>query len=241
MSKVERMSIVDVSLGRNLASLELFDALSPAALDEVRALARFKHLTRNTRIFNQGDGSVRAHALIEGCVRISQSGSDGAQVVVRFITRGEMFGTVALFTDGRYPADAETLTECTEVSWSEADLAQLMDRHHRIALNFIRIIGKRLQDAQNRVRELATQRVERRIAHALLRLARRSGHRNSEGITIEFPLRRKDIADICGTTLHSASRILTPWEKAGWLVTRDQRLTLCRPDEIEQIAENGEA
>jgi CRP-like cAMP-binding protein len=116
-----------------------------------------------------------------------------------------------------------------------------MERHHQIAINFIRIIGRRLQEAQNRVRELATQRVERRIAHALLRLARRAGQRTADGITIEFPLRRKDIADICGTTLHSASRILTPWEKAGWLVTRDQRLTICNFSEIEQIAEDSTA
>jgi len=235
------MSIIDASSSRSLAGLEIFHGLAPAALEEVQAAARFRQFPRNTRIFNQGDGHVRAHALIDGCVRIAQSGSDGGQVVMRFIARGEMFGTVALFTDGRYPADAETLTDASEVSWSEADLAALMERHHQIAINFIRIIGRRLQEAQNRVRELATQRVERRIAHALLRLARRTGQRTADGITIEFPLRRKDIADICGTTLHSASRILTPWEKAGWLVTRDQRLTICNFSEIEQIAEDSTA
>lgn len=235
------MNMMDANSPANLAGLEIFHGLASAVLEDVRAAARFRHLPRNTRIFNQGDGRVRAHALIDGCVRIAQSGSDGAQVVVRFIVRGEMFGTVALFTDGFYPADADALTDVSEVSWSEADLAGLMERHHQISVNFIRIIGKRLQEAQNRVRELATQRVERRIAHALLRLARRAGQRTAEGITIEFPLRRKDIADICGTTLHSASRILTPWEKAGWLVTRDQRLTICKMSEIEEIAEDSTA
>ena len=77
-------------------------------------------------IFDQGDTEVRAHALIEGNVRISQSGSDGAQIVMRFIAPGEMFGTVALFTDGTYPADAVTLTESLEASWSEAELFELM-------------------------------------------------------------------------------------------------------------------
>ena len=223
----------------DLARLELFDGLSVAAMEEVRAAARFRQFGRNTRIFNQGDQGVRAHALLEGSVRISQSGSDGAQVVVRFITKGEMFGTVALFTDRRYPADAETLADAVEVSWSEAGLAALMSSHPQIAINVIRIVGKRLQEAQERMRELATQRVERRIAHTLLRLARRAGRRSAEGTAIELPLRRKDIADICGTTLHSASRILTPWEKAGWLVTRDQHLTIREVARIRQIAEDA--
>ena len=70
--------------------------------------ARVRRLPKDLRIFSQGDDGVRAHAVIEGGVRIAQSGSDGAQVIVRFIGPGEMFGTVALFTDGRYPADAIT-------------------------------------------------------------------------------------------------------------------------------------
>jgi CRP-like cAMP-binding protein len=97
------MSIGIVLALEALASLELFLGLSPQALGEVMASARVRRLSKETRIFDQGDPSVRAHALIEGSVRISQSGSDGAQVVMRFIGLGEMFGTVALFTDGRYP------------------------------------------------------------------------------------------------------------------------------------------
>ena len=100
-------------------------------------------------------------------------------------------------------------------SWSEDDLLGLMNRHPQIAMNVIRIIGTRLKDVQERVRELSTQRVEQRVARAVLRLARQAGHSTVDGTAIEFPLRRKDVADISGTTLHTASRILTAWEKAG--------------------------
>jgi CRP-like cAMP-binding protein len=234
------MSVVTIDPCHDLTGLELLQGLSPEALEEARAAARIRQLPRNTRVFNQGDMDVRAHALLQGSVRISQSGSDGAQVVIRFITNGGMFGTVALFTDHRYPADAETLVDCVEVSWSEAALATLMSRHSQVAINFIRIIGRRLQEAQERMRELATQRVEQRIANTLLRLSRRAGRATAEGTTIDLPLRRKDIADICGTTLHSASRILTPWEKAGWLVTRDQHLTIREIAKIRRMAEQAE-
>ncbi len=114
-----------------------------------------------------------------------------------------------------------------------------MGRHPKIAINVIRVIGKRLQEVQDRVRELSTQRAERRVAHALLRLVRQAGHSTIEGTAIEFPLRRKDVADICGTTLHTASRILTIWEKAGLLISHHQRLTVCKPSEIRRIAEDG--
>lgn len=224
---------------QTVAAMELFRDLSTSALETVAAAAQMRRLPKDTLVFSQGDNGVRAHAVVEGGVRIAQSGGDGAQVVVRFIGPGEMFGTVSLFTDGRYPADAVALVETLEASWSEAELLDLMNHYPQIAINVIRIIGKRLQEVQNRVRELATQRAERRVAHAVLRLARQAGHNTVDGTAIAFPLRRKDVADIAGTTLHTASRILTGWEKAGLLVSHSQRLTLRNPSAILRIAEDA--
>jgi CRP-like cAMP-binding protein len=221
-----------------LASMELFHDLSPAALEEVMAAARLRRLAKQTRIFDQGDPAERAYALIDGSVRISQAGGDGAEVVIRFIGPGEMFGAVALFTNRQYPADATTLSNSLKISWSETDLLALLRRHPQIALNVIRIIGKRLKEAQERMRELATQRAEQRVAHAVLRLAQQAGRSTVDGTVIEFPLRRKDVADISGTTLHTASRILTAWEKAGLLVSNNQRLTIRKPSGIQLIADD---
>ena len=232
MANPERISIQ--LLGRT----DLFHGLALSVLKSVAARARVQRLPKDRRIFSQGDDRVHAHMVIEGGVRIAQSGSDGTQVVIRFIAPGEMFGTVSLFTDRRYPADAITVIETLEASWSEADLLDLMTRHPPIAVNLVRIIGKRLQEAQNRVRELATQRAERRIAHAVLRLARQSGQRTKDGTVIMFPLRRRDVADIAGTTLHTASRILTAWEKAGLLVSQNRRLTLRDRSALGRIAED---
>jgi CRP-like cAMP-binding protein len=222
-----------------LGTIELFCDLSSEALGEALALARVRRFNKDSVIFNQGDAAGRAHILIEGSVRISQSGSDGAQALMRLIAPGETFGTVALFTDRRYPADAFTFAPSLEASWSEDDLRRLISRHPQIAMNVVRVIGRRLQEAQERIRELATQHAEQRVAHALLRLARQAGRSTSEGIAIAFPLRRKDVAEISGTTLHTASRILTAWQKVGLLRSHNQHLTLRQPSEIRRIAEGA--
>jgi CRP-like cAMP-binding protein len=68
----------------------------------------------------------------------------------------------------------------------------LMGRYPQIATNTIRIIGRRLQEMQNRM--VTPQRTEWRIAHALVRLAQQCGRSTKAGTTVPFPLRRKDIA-----------------------------------------------
>ena len=92
-------------------------------------------------------------------------------------------------------------------------------------------------EAQERLRELATQSAERRVARTLLRLLDQAGRRTGDGLRIEFPLRRKDIADIAGTTLHTASRLVAGWGRQGLLVTRHRHIIIRSPDKLRAIAE----
>ncbi len=220
-----------------LADIALFANLPPAVLNDVAALARTRPLPRGLRIFDQGELAGRAHALLSGGVRITQSGSDGEEILVRFIGPSEIFGCVPVLTDGLYPADATAIVDAIELSWDPADLLALMQRHSRIALNMIAIVGRRLGEAQERLRELATQSADRRIARTLLRLLNQAGCPTDVGVRIEFPLRRKDIADIAGTTLHTVSRILVGWERRGLLISRNRHLVILSPDGINRIAE----
>lgn len=231
------MSAGDVLTSKALIGTELFQDLPSETLEAATLAARVRHWTRGQRIFEQGKTGVRAHILLSGSVRISQAGGDGGVAIMRFIRPGEIFGAVSLFTDGRYPADAVSATDCTEASWSEPEIIALIRKYPSVAINMIRVIGRRLQETQDRVRELSTQRAEQRVANAVLRLVRQAGFAASDGTAIEFPLRRKDVADISGTTLHTASRILTAWEKAGWLVSHNQRLILRSPQELLRIGE----
>lgn len=220
-----------------LADIALLAGLPSSILEEAVAMARARPLPRAMRIFDQGEPAGRAHALLSGCVRITQSGSDGEEILLRFIGPGEIFGCVPILTDRLYPADATAMVDSVEVSWDPVELLALMRRHSGVAINMVAIVGRRLGEAQERLRELATQSADRRIARTLLRLLDQAGRRTGDRMRIGFPLRRKDIADIAGTTLHTVSRILAGWERRGLLISRDQRLIISSPDEIRRIAD----
>src|SRR3546814_3439143 len=61
---------------------------------------------------------------------------------------GEIFGSVAIFTDHLYPADGIAMVGSTEASWTRADWLGLIERYPRIALNLIAIVGRRLAELQ---------------------------------------------------------------------------------------------
>jgi CRP-like cAMP-binding protein len=114
----------------------------------------------------------------------------------------------------------------------------LMERHPRISINAVRILANRVREFQDRVRELSTERVERRIARALLRLVRQAGKKVPEGVLIDLPLSRQDLAQMTGTTLFTVSRTLSQWESRGIIQSGRERVIICFPHGLVSIAED---
>jgi CRP-like cAMP-binding protein len=223
----------------DLSNSDLFRDVPDKGLSDAVRCAVVRHLPKGTTVFAQDQRADRARALLAGRIRIAQSGSEGEQLLVRFVGPGEIFGTIGLFTGHVYPAQATTVLDSTEISWSESALLALIEHYPRIAINLVKITGERLREVEERLRELATQRVECRIARLLLRLAGQAGQNTDDGTAIDFPLSRKDVADMCGANLHTVSRTLTVWEKTGWIETSQQRITICDRREIRRRAEDA--
>src|SRR6185437_15836263 len=114
-----------------------------------------------------------------------------------------------------------------------------MARHPPLSLAVVRNMGKYIEEAHTRLRESSTERVERRIAHAVLRLVRQAGRRIENGVEISFPITRQDIALMAGATLHTVSRVLSAWEQDGIVDGGRQHLVLRNPQALARIAEEA--
>jgi CRP-like cAMP-binding protein len=111
-----------------------------------------------------------------------------------------------------------------------------MEKHSTIAINALSVLGDRYHEMQTRLREIATERVEQRIAHALLRLAKHAGRSTPIGIEIAIPLSRQDLAEMSGTTLHTVSRVLSGWEGSELVDTGRRRVVVRNSQALERIA-----
>jgi CRP-like cAMP-binding protein len=129
------------------------------------------------------------------------------------------------------------ITDTTAFEWPGSVMASLMERYPKLALNAVRFVAARLHELQDQYRQLATEKVERRIARALLRLVRQSGTRTESGVLIDLPLSREDIAQMTGTTLFTVSRVLSRWEADGILETGRQRIVVRAPHALVSIAD----
>ena len=194
------MAANDVSEITRLSQAPLFDGLPAGVLARVVGLAHSKHVAAGEFFFNEGDQAEEFFILSSGRVKLTQLTPEGHQVVLRLIGTGEAFGGVGAFGEPTYPINAEAVDVSIALAWTSATMRHLLETERTIALNALRFVSGRLHDLQRRYRQLMTERVERRVARALLRLVHEAGRRVDGGIEIDFPVSRQDIAEMTGTT-----------------------------------------
>lgn len=233
--------MAEVALDRSvLQTLAPFSGLSAMELELVTAGATSRLYAAGAPVFGQGDAAESFFVLAHGRLRVTQVTPAGEQVVVRVVNPGDLFGIARALRRAAYPGTAMAVVESIALSWPMSEWDEMVSRYPAFAASTIRTIGDRLQDAQTRIREMSTEAVERRLGHTVLRLTQQSGKREPEGIRIDFPISKQDLAEMTGTTLHTVSRILTAWEAAGIVNGGRQKLLVRDPHRLLLIADGIE-
>lgn len=231
------MATFDRGLVRKLS---LFAKLGDNELDKLVSYASSRHVLQGESIFEQGDEAVTFYLLLHGRLKVSQVTADGQQIIVRMVHPGDLFGFAKALQRNDYPGTAVAVTASIVLGWPNELWDYFVEKNPGLAMNAIQTIGTRLEEAHTRIREMSTQDVERRVAHVVLRLAQKAGKKEDNGIRIDFPITRQDIAEMTGTTLHTVSRILSGWEAKGFVLGGRQKLTIVDAQGVRKLAE-GEA
>ena len=140
-----------------------------------------------------------------------------------------MFGEVAVFENKPYPASAQAVAETKVIGIKRDEFLSFLTNRPQVALSIINVLGGRLRDAQSRLRDLAGERVEQRLASTLLMLSAKLGP--------TLPFTRQDIADMAGTTIETAIRVMSQLNNRG--ITRSVRgkVTILDKEKLRLLSE----
>jgi CRP-like cAMP-binding protein len=197
-----------MSLDRSLLSdLAPFKGLKPEDLDGIVGDAQSVRVPKGQAIFSQDDDARSFFVLLHGRLRVVKLTPSGQQVVVRFVSPGEIFGVAMALGRTTYPATATAVVDSIALAWPSAIWPRLVAKHPSIAVNTLQTV------------------------HA--------GRKVAEGVEIDFPISRQDIAEMTGTTLHTVSRILSAWEEQGLVNGGRQRIVLREPHKLMVLAERA--
>jgi CRP-like cAMP-binding protein len=209
--------------------------------EAILARGRRMALEAGQTLFHQGTAARRCYLVTAGRLKLVKLHEQGKEAVLRYIGPGEMTAAIAVFKEKNYPLTAQAIGETRVVGWDKATIVALMMEFPPLAINLLQAALERLDEVQTRYLELNAEQVEQRLARALLRIMKHSGRRTTQGILIDFPLSRQELADYAGTTLYTVSRTLSAWEKRGWVQSGRERITITDPHALVLFSEAGAA
>lgn len=221
-----------------LGKTPLFKGLSPDQLVEFLSLAHPLQTKKRSYFFHQGEPATSFFLLLEGSARLTQITPEGRQVIMHYFGPGDVMAIIVVLADAIYPVSAEAASDCMALSWDRQTAIDNMEQYPRLAVNGLEMLSGRFWELQNRYRELATERVERRVAHAVLRLIDQGRDYESREVPPTLLLSRQDLAEMTGTTLFTVSRLCSSWEQQGIIETGREQITILHAEKLAAIADD---
>jgi len=207
----------------------IFSSLNEEELSGLAGLSVERSFQPNEFIFWEGDEADYFYVIAQGRIKVVKHASSGKEFIIAFFEPGEMFGEVAAFEGKPYPASAQALSASKVLGINRQNFLDFLATRPKVALRIINILGGRLRDAQGRLKDLAGERVEQRLARILLMLASRMGN--------TLPFTRQELADMAGMTTETAIRLTGGLSERGIIRTSRGQLVVLDEAKLRALAE----
>jgi CRP-like cAMP-binding protein len=241
MSAAGASSFVSPYLGEHLVLMSasaLFRGLTPKECLEIISCGRARTFMRHQLLYAQGQPVNNLILLQSGSVKHTQLSANGNEVLLRISGSGDALTVHAELPSCNHSCSARAMEQCKALVWDYARLQALVVQYPQIRKNIGQILAGSLKELEERFREVATEKVAKRLALMLLRLLKQVGKPSKEGIQIF--LSREELGQMTGTTLFTISRVLSRWAEEGFVVPRREAVLISDPKGLEFIGNEGE-
>ncbi len=210
--------------------VSIFSKLSPGDIQELGKVVAIKNYAPDTAIFFQGEPSDSLYMLLKGCVKVTETSSDGHEKILDILGAGEIFGELAML-DGNPRSATVTTCEPTELAClSHKDFRQFVATRPDVLWKVLASLCERVRKTSTSMLELSSREVPYRLLAALNQLAEKHGQVAADGsclINLKFGI--QDLAAMAGSTAEIVSRLMHRYQDDG-LIEMGKNKQIIIPD-----------
>ena len=194
----------------------IFWSLSDEEILKIANMTKHMEYKKGKMLLHEGEQSDTLFIINSGKVKVSKYTVDGKEQILYILTSGDFFGELHLFNQDEVNNFSVSAIEDTKICLlTKDDVDFIMEENSEIALKLLKAVTKRLAHTENLAQNLATKDPEVRIAHMLLEFSQKFGIKKNEGILIELPITREEVASYVGVTRETISRKFSKFENLG--------------------------
>jgi CRP/FNR family transcriptional regulator len=219
-----------------LRRLPFFRRLTPALRARVAEVARLKSYNGHELIFAEGDPSDAFIVIVDGRVKVFKSTPAGKEIILEIFGAGDPLGAVAVYEGAPFMASAQTLEPSRILRIDQPAFFKLLEDNPQFVRGLLSGLTLRLAELTRRLADLSGARVEVRFARLFLKLCDQIGRKERGGTFVPMPLSRQELADLTGTTIETAIRIMSRWQKEDLVHTEKDGFVIVNREAVEEAA-----
>lgn len=216
--------------------IELFKELSQEELNRLESISQRVSFKKKEVIFSEGEPSDWFYVLTSGKVKITKLSYEGKEIILEIIQAPDFFGGLAVLKGFPYPASAIAMEDSEVIMIPRNAFLNLVERYPSISKSLLSFLIDRIKVTQETLKNVALERVETRIASALLRFKEKYGKTTKDGILIDLRLTKQELAEMVGTTVETAIRIMSKFKKSGYIDEKEGKTILKDIQKLREIA-----
>jgi CRP/FNR family transcriptional regulator len=196
----------------------MFQGLSPELRARVEGIATLHQVGKGKMLWCAGDEADLLTVVVSGRIKVVRH-AVSSDVILEIFGPGEIVGVVAVYRHIPYPASAVAMVPSTLLRMPRVDWFDLLDHDQDFTRGMMLELTRLNMGLSRKLAEAQGSRVGTRIARLLVSLAERNGTSGAEGMFVPIALSRQEIAESVSTTVETAIRTMSRWQREGLVFT----------------------
>jgi CRP/FNR family transcriptional regulator len=197
--------------------------------------SRVRRMGKREYVFMEGQEPQRYAVVLHGRVKLVTTTEEGRETILDFVEPGEIICPHATISNAPYCCSAVTDDDHTDVLMLNSRVVdEAVVKGMPVVGTLVREMAKRGSTMCKRVSEVASGRVEQRLIRILLRLTDSRGDVEMAGTQdrSEILFTRQDLAELCGTSPETVTRLLRKMEERKWVELGRGRVRVLQRDAL---------
>jgi CRP-like cAMP-binding protein len=212
---------------------DFLSSLGPDHVAALKALAVVRAFERGHTLFHEGQAADRVLILRAGVVKVTSTTSTGREVVLAFRGAGELVGDLAALDGEPRSATIRAVESGDALTLTAQAFRGFLEAHPAVTLIVLRMLGRRLRDADAKRIEFSTYTTIERVAARLIEFSERFGLEDASGaVRITLPLTQEELAGATGASLESVGRALQTMRALKCIETRRREIRIIDPQTL---------
>ena len=198
-----------------LENVNLFNLLCPHKVKAYQKTHCFEEYNKNEFVYLDEDDANKIYLIIKGKIKISSYTEGGDEIVKSILTKGEVFGELAVLGEEQRNDYAQSVVATTICAVDTQTLQTLLKDQQDFSLSIYKLVGWRIKKLEHRLSLLMFKDARTRLMEFLKNLGNEQGEEKGDAIEIHHLFTQKDIADLIGIARPTLNSLLNELKNQG--------------------------